>query len=54
VPAIREYPKLLLQQDTNALKFRAPREEGPYRLFAYLSYSEGAVTTVNIPFYVVQ
>jgi len=54
VPAIRKYPKLLLQQDSNALKFRAPREEGPYRLFAYLSYPEGAVTTVNIPFYVVR
>jgi len=54
VPPIREYPKLLLQRDSTALKFRAPGEEGPYRLFAYLSYPEGAVTTVNIPFYVVR
>ena len=34
------------------IKFRAPKEEGPYRLFVYLTDESEYFATANIPFYV--
>ena len=44
---------LLLQNDSDRITFRAPKNEGPYRLFVFVSDDEGNFATQNIPFYVV-
>ena len=35
-----------------AVTFKAPRQEGPYRLFGYVSDGKGKAAVANIPFYV--
>ncbi len=32
--------------------FETPKEEGPYRIYAYLEDQDGYVATCNTPFYV--
>lgn len=44
---------LLLQHDSDRITFIAPKNEGPYRLFVFVSDDEGNFATQNIPFYVV-
>ncbi len=34
------------------IEFQAPRKEGPYRMFAYVSDGKGKAAVANIPFYV--
>ena len=40
---------------TNGLTalFKTPKEEGPYRIYAYLENKDGFVATCNTPFYVI-
>lgn len=44
-----------LMDDDNAetLEFKAPKNEGPYRLFAFVSNEKGKFGSINIPFYVI-
>ncbi len=43
---------LIQRRKKNTVRFRAPREEGPYRLFIYAFDGQGHVAYLNIPFYV--
>jgi glycosyl hydrolase family 2 len=38
--------------ENGTLNFKAPKKEGPYRLFAYTYDGKGNAATANIPFYV--
>jgi len=38
--------------ENGLLEFKAPRKEGPYRLFAYIYDGNGHAATANFPFYV--
>ncbi|WP_417362046.1 glycoside hydrolase family 2 TIM barrel-domain containing protein [Galbibacter sp.] len=40
--------------NSDHIKFQAPQQAGPYRLFVYLYDSHQNFTTANIPFYVLQ
>ncbi|RMH53969.1 MAG: hypothetical protein D6685_15220 [Bacteroidetes bacterium] len=42
----------VVAQDGGRLVIRAPRREGPYRMFAYVYDGHGNVATANFPFYV--
>ncbi|MDX1545770.1 MAG: glycoside hydrolase family 2 TIM barrel-domain containing protein [Rhodothermales bacterium] len=44
----------VVEQDGGTLVVRAPRKEGPYRMFAYVYDGHGNVATANFPFYVGQ
>lgn len=44
-------PYAISVKDSASVILKAPQEEGPYRLFAYL-YSNNHFTTINYPFYV--
>lgn len=41
-----------LSMDGSRATFRAPREEGPYRIFVYVYHPDGMFETANVPFYV--
>ena len=43
---------LIRSKKENTLRFRAPNEEGPYRLFIYVFDGHGHVAYTNLPFYV--
>lgn len=43
---------LILSRKNGTMRFRAPSEEGPYRLFVYVFDGKGHVAYTNIPFYV--
>lgn len=40
------------ESDEGILKFMAPEESGPYRLFVYILHENNKAATANIPFYV--
>ncbi|MDX1761662.1 MAG: hypothetical protein R3218_05865, partial [Christiangramia sp.] len=40
------------QLDSNKARFKTPKQEGPYRLFLYLTNGTEYYATANIPFYV--
>ena len=42
----------IADQDGGTLAIRAPRVEGPYRMFVYAYDGHGNVATANFPFYV--
>ncbi len=42
----------VLKESSNELYFRAPKVDGPYRLFVYVVDGHGYVATANMPFYV--
>lgn len=44
---------LFSRDDTTHVTFKAPENEGPYRLYVYASDNNGNFATQNIPFYVV-
>lgn len=44
---------LMVSDDTEEIAFKAPENEGPYRIFVYVSDDMGNFTSHNIPFYVV-
>ncbi|MDX1419952.1 MAG: hypothetical protein R3181_08295 [Rubricoccaceae bacterium] len=44
----------IVEQDRGLLAVRAPRREGPYRMFIYAYDGHGNVATANFPFYVGQ
>ena len=48
----KSYPRLILEKNGSAVKFKAPRKKGPYRLFAYVEDNNRGAATVNFPFYV--
>ena len=48
----KSYPRLILEKNGSAVKFKAPRKKGPYRLFAYVEDDNRGAATVNFPFYV--
>ncbi len=43
-----------LSKDLQSITFKAPENQGPYRLFVYLYDSHKNFTTANIPFYVLK
>ncbi|WP_143019301.1 glycoside hydrolase family 2 TIM barrel-domain containing protein [Salinimicrobium catena] len=43
---------LILENSGENVVFKAPQEEGPYRLFVYVTDDENNFSTTNIPFYV--
>ncbi|MFP4065815.1 MAG: glycoside hydrolase family 2 TIM barrel-domain containing protein [Bacteroidales bacterium] len=43
---------LILSADMQEITFRAPEEEGPYRIFIYVTDRHNHAATANIPFYV--
>jgi hypothetical protein len=43
---------LIKKKSGNTVKFRAPKEEGPYRLFVYIDDDVNKLAYANIPFYV--
>lgn len=44
----------LMEADSaSTLKFRTPKNEGPYRIYVYISDDSGNYTSHNLPFYVV-
>ncbi len=43
---------LILNSSDSIINFKAPEEEGPYRLFVYVTDDENYFSTTNIPFYV--
>jgi hypothetical protein len=45
-------PELLEKAEGLVLAFRAPSEEGAYRLFVFLTDGQGNGATANLPFYV--
>lgn len=46
--------KHLMESDNSkAIKFKAPKDEGPYRLFIFISDDNGKFTSQTIPFYVI-
>jgi len=47
-------PGLIEKSDGSNAAFRAPTEEGAYRLFVYVTDGHGNAATANIPFYVRQ
>ncbi|MEQ8703125.1 MAG: glycoside hydrolase family 2 TIM barrel-domain containing protein [Phaeodactylibacter sp.] len=53
VPVV-SYDHLLNALDTMSIQFSAPAREGPYRLFATLSYPGSIATTLNTPIYVIE
>lgn len=46
------YPELIVQNDGDEVKFRAPSRAGAYRLFVYIRDNAGGAATANFPFYV--
>lgn len=40
------------RSNDNSARIRAPKEEGPYRLFVYVTDKDGKTAYANIPFYV--
>ena len=51
-PTPKSYPKLILENNGNKVKFKTPWRKGPYRLFAYVEDDNRGAATVNFPFYV--
>ena len=47
-------PTEFLSSNLGEVTFRAPREPGPYRLYVYLSDSQGFAATTNIPFFILE
>lgn len=45
-------PLNVVTQENGTLAIRAPRSEGPYRMFSYVYDGQGNVATANFPFYV--
>lgn len=45
-------PLRTVRRDAGMISIRAPRQEGPYRMFLYATDGNGNVATGNIPFYV--
>ncbi|MAC85320.1 MAG: hypothetical protein CMC94_00055 [Flavobacteriales bacterium] len=45
-------PGLIKKKSQNQVEFRAPKEEGGYRLFVYVTDNEDKIAYANIPFYV--
>jgi len=43
---------LIQKYEGNKIKFLAPKEEGPYRIFVFAYDGQGNVASYNIPFYV--
>ena len=43
---------LILEKAGQKVTFKTPKEEGPYRLFVYVTDGENNFSTTNIPFYV--
>jgi hypothetical protein len=43
--------KIESQTEEGTIRFRAPKEEGPYRLFVYIYDGNGNAATANFPFY---
>ena len=44
----------IVDQEDGMLAIRAPRRDGPYRMFVYAYDGNGNVATANFPFYVGQ
>lgn len=44
---------LMEDEASEVLEFKAPKDEGPYRLFLFVKYDEGKFASKNIPFYVI-
>jgi len=44
---------LMVNDDAELIEFKAPKNEGPYRLFVFISDDKGKFTSQSIPFYVV-
>lgn len=42
----------IMRQDGGTLVIRAPRKEGPYRIFSYVYDDHGNVATANLPFHI--
>ena len=51
-PTPKSYPSLILETNGSWVKFKAPKEKGPYRFFAYAEDDNQGAATVNFPFYV--
>ncbi len=49
---INSIPGLIKKRSNERIKFRAPKEEGAYRLFVYVYDRNGHFATSNVPFYV--
>ena len=53
---LEERPKAVISTDNMAYQkefdFRAPKEEGPYRIFVYITDGHGNAATANVPFFV--
>lgn len=52
--AVNDYEPIdsFVNFEKNKATFRAPKKEGPYRIFAYIYNQDGFFATTNIPFYV--
>ena len=50
--APKSYPRLILENNGSTVKFKAPRKEGPYRLFGYVEDGNQGAATANFTFYV--
>jgi hypothetical protein len=54
--AVKNYKPIdsFVSFEVNEATFRAPKTEGPYRIFVYVYDEEGYFATANIPFYVLR
>jgi hypothetical protein len=45
---------LILSEQSDKIQFKAPKEEGPYRIFVFTFDGNGNVGSYNVPFYVIK
>ena len=52
VPPVLDLDQLIIDKTDSTLRFKAPPDEGPFRLYYESEYKNGLASTANTPFYV--